>query len=184
MRHGFGLNINLFETNVLNLFVVLGVVVTVVGDAFRDFLEQRRKIILSTLQEASKKARGARQRLDDARRVVEIARFRAKEIRIQAVQVAEEESFAIQERVRNDLQRLQERGQQTIKLERQKVVQSITQQVAGLALMTAESTLSVALGDQGLLTQKELNGRHVRESFRRIEKVSLVLEPSQGNKIF
>jgi F-type H+-transporting ATPase subunit b len=57
MRHGFGLNTNLFETNVLNLIVVVRIVVTVVGDALRNLLDQRRKVILSTLQEADKKKR-------------------------------------------------------------------------------------------------------------------------------
>ena len=43
MRQGFGLNTNLFETNLLNLSVVIAVVVTVVGDAFSEILAQRQK---------------------------------------------------------------------------------------------------------------------------------------------
>jgi len=50
LRQGFGLNTNLFETNILNLTVVIGVVIKVVGDSLRSLLDQRRKTILSTLQ--------------------------------------------------------------------------------------------------------------------------------------
>ena len=56
MRQGFGFNTNLFETNVLNLAVVVGIVVTVVGDAVQSLLDQRRQNILSTLAEADKKS--------------------------------------------------------------------------------------------------------------------------------
>jgi F0F1-type ATP synthase membrane subunit b/b' len=55
MRHGFGFNTNLLETNVLNLRVVVRIVVKVVGESLRELLDQRRQTILSTLQEADKK---------------------------------------------------------------------------------------------------------------------------------
>ena len=69
MRNGFGLNTNLFETNVLNLAVVVGVVVTVVGDALSTLLKQRRETILSTLQEADNKAIESKNRLDEAKKI-------------------------------------------------------------------------------------------------------------------
>jgi hypothetical protein len=42
MRYGFGFNTDIFETNVLNLAVVVAIVVTVVGDAVATLLDQRR----------------------------------------------------------------------------------------------------------------------------------------------
>jgi F-type H+-transporting ATPase subunit b len=60
LRQGFGLNTNLFETNILNLAVVVGVVIKVVGDSLQSLLSQRRKTILSTLQEADLKAKKAK----------------------------------------------------------------------------------------------------------------------------
>jgi F0F1-type ATP synthase membrane subunit b/b' len=153
------------------LIVVVRIVVTVVGDALRNLLDQRRKVILSTLQEADKKAREAQNRLEEAKKSVETARLRTKEILDQAIKTAEQESFFIQEQLANDLQRLQDRGQQGIQLERQRTVQAIAQQVANLALITAESTLFTSLGSQGsaLLKQKELNEIHVRDTFRKLK---------------
>ena len=37
--HGFGINTNILETNVINLAVVIAVVISFVGDAVRELLE-------------------------------------------------------------------------------------------------------------------------------------------------
>jgi F-type H+-transporting ATPase subunit b len=44
--HGFGFNTNILETNVINLAVVIAVVVSVVGDAVRELLKNRKKQLL------------------------------------------------------------------------------------------------------------------------------------------
>merc|ERR1711904_692107 len=81
MRNGFGFNTNLLETNVLNLRVVLRIVVTIVGDALKTLLDERRKIIISTLQETEKKKNKLQQQLEEAQKAVEIAYSTSKEIR-------------------------------------------------------------------------------------------------------
>ena len=172
IRQGFRLNTNLFETNVLNLIVVLGVVVTFVGDALRTLLDQRRQIILSTLQEVDQKAKEVQKRLEDAQRAVEVARNRAQEIRNQAVQTIEQENIIIQETLKIDLNRIQERGKQRIKLERQRIIQSVAQQVAKRTLKIAEGTLLITFNSQrkSRSKQKELNDMHVRETFRQLKR--------------
>jgi len=173
MKNGFGLNTNLFETNILNLRVVIGVVRTVVGDAVRSLLDQRRKTILVTLQEVDQKARNAQQRLDEARAAVETARARAQEIRAQAIQTVEQESVIIQKKLKEDLQRRQEIRQQVLQLEQQQRRQTIAQKVANLAIMAAEDTLLIKLGPMGPMhaKQKELNEVHVRETFRKLKRL-------------
>ena len=172
IRQGFGFNTNLFETNVLNLRVVLGVVVTFVGDALRTLLDQRRKIILSTLQEVDQKAKEVQKRLEDAQLSVEVARNRAQEIRNQAIQTIEQENTIIQEALKSDLKRIQERGKQRIKLERQRIIQSLSQQVAKITLRAAEGKLLITFNSQrkSRSKQKELNDMHVRETFRQLKR--------------
>jgi F-type H+-transporting ATPase subunit b len=171
IRYSFGLNTNLFETNVLNLAVVVGIVVTVVGDALRTLLDQRRQVILSMLQEADKKARDSQKRLEDARRAVEMARLLAQEIQTQATQVIEQESLIRQKQLEEDFQRLQERRSQSIVLARQQTIQSIVNEVSQLAVTSAENILLDALGPNGkiYLKQKDLNEIHVRESFYKLK---------------
>ena len=158
IRQGFGIKTNLFETNVLNLTVVLGVVVTFVGDALRILLDQRRQKILSTLEEVDKKAKEIQQRMEEAQRAVEMARSRAQEIRDQAIEAIEQENIIMQKILKGDLHGIQERGEQRIKLERQRIVQSVAQQVAKMTLKIAEGMLLITFSSQrkSRSKQKEL----------------------------
>jgi len=167
LRQGFGFNTNLFETNILNLAVVLRVVIKVVGDSLSTVLDERRQNILSTLQEVDQKAKETKQRLREAQRALEEARSRSQEIRIQATQAIERENFAAQERLKRDRQRLQERRNQAIQLERQRTAQSISYQVSNLALTSAENTLLKIFVSQrtSISKQKELNEICIRKTF-------------------
>jgi len=167
MRQGFGVNTNLLETNVLNLAVVIGVVIKVVGDSLRSLLDQRRQAILSTLQEADLKAKEAKERLETAQRTLEEARLRVQEIRIQTVEAIEREKSMAQKQLERDLNRLRDRRDQAIQLERQRTIQVISRQISDLALNSAENILLRALGSQNSsgLKQKELNEMHVRKTF-------------------
>ena len=171
-RQGFGFKTDLFETNILNLAVVVGVVVTFVGDALRVLLDQRREIILTTLREVDQKARKVQEQLDKARESVENSRLRAQEIRTQIIQVIEQEELAIQQQLKDDLLRLQESGRQRIQLERQRIIQLIAQQVANMTLIIVENTLLTAfrLKEPTLSKQKELNDIHVRETFCKLKR--------------
>jgi F-type H+-transporting ATPase subunit b len=167
LRQGFGLNTNLLETNVLNLAVVIGVVIKFVGDSLRSLLEQRRRTILSTLQEADLKAKEANQRLEAAQRTLEEARSRVQEIRIQTVQAVEREKSVAQSRLERDLRRLRDRRDQAIQIERQRTTQLISYQVSSLALNSAETILLNSLNPQEASNskQKELNEMYVRKTF-------------------
>jgi F-type H+-transporting ATPase subunit b len=167
LRPGFGVNTHLFETNVLNLAVVVGVVIKVVGDSLRSLLDQRRQSILSTLQEADLKAKEAKERLEAAQRTLEEARLRVQEIRIQTVQAIEREKSIAQKQLERDLHRIRDRRDQAIQLERQRTIQLISHQISNLALNSAENILLKALGSQNSSgsKQKELNEMHVRKTF-------------------
>jgi F0F1-type ATP synthase membrane subunit b/b' len=172
IRQGFGIKTDLFETNILNLRVVLGIVVTFVGDALRTLLDQRQKIILLTIEEVDQKAKEVQQRLEDARESVETARSRAQEIRNQAIKTVEQENVRIQQILKDDLYRIQETGKQRIKLERQRIIQVVAQQVARITLKTAEGRLLITFNSQSrsISKQKELNEIHVRETFRQLKR--------------
>jgi F-type H+-transporting ATPase subunit b len=167
LRQGFGLNTNLFETNILNLAVVLFVVIKFVGDSLRTLLDQRRQTILATLQEIDKKAREAQQRLNEAERSLEQARLRAQEIRKQTTQTIEREVSAIQQQLKSDLDRLQESGRQTVELERQRAIYSISSQISDLAMISAEDRLLNIFKSQST-SQKQLNEINVRDKLSQL----------------
>jgi len=172
MRNGFGFNTNLFETNVLNLAVVVGIVVKVVGDAFKNLLDQRRERILLTLQDVDKKANEAKVQLEEAQQKLQAARLSAQEIRTQVVGFAEAEDLLVKKQLKKDLQFLKEKSLQVIQLERQRTMQLISDQVANLALVAAENILLKTFCSGGVLRskQKELNEVHVYETFIQLKK--------------
>ena len=89
--HGFGINTNIFETNIINLAAVIGIVVSVVGSNFTALLEDRKKTIVNNLQEANQRALEAEQKLAEARAVLESAKKKAQEIREEGVSRATQE---------------------------------------------------------------------------------------------
>jgi F-type H+-transporting ATPase subunit b len=149
MGHGFGLNTRFLETNVLNLAVVLVIVVTVVGDAFKALLDQRRTIILLALKEADLKSIDAQKEIEEALATLEISRLRAKEIRDQAVRTVEQENVLREQELKKSINRLKESSSQSIQLERQRIVQSIVQEVSKSALSRAERTLWTTFKESG-----------------------------------
>ena len=172
IRQGFGFKTDLFETNILNLRVVLVITVNFVGDALRVLLNQRREIILSVIKEIDQKARRIQNQLEDARKAVETARLRSQEIRMQTIQTIEQENFRIQQQLKEDLYRLQETSRQGTQIERQRIVHSLAQQVANITLTIVENNLVITFGSQEptLSKQKELNDIHVRETFRQLKR--------------
>lgn len=180
MSGGFGINTNIFETNLLNLTVVIGVVVTVVGDRVRSLLEQRRQGVITILQEVDSKAKFREQQLLDARKALETARSYAQEIRIQSLLTAESERSRILQQLQKELKRIQERGDQIVQIEYQRTIQDITSRITQLALSTTETILRSGLSPKGssespsVLKQKELNAVHVRDTFRQLKGWSTI----------
>ena len=91
MGHGFGINTNIFETNIINLAVVIGIVVSFVGSNLTALLEDRKKTIVNNLQEANQRAIDAQEKLNQARTQLELAKKKAQEIREEGISRATQE---------------------------------------------------------------------------------------------
>jgi F-type H+-transporting ATPase subunit b len=87
--HGWGINTNILETNIINLSVVIGVVVSFGGDALRSLLENRKQAILNSIKEADDRANEAKARYEQAKLAFEAAKTKAEEIQKQSVVAAE-----------------------------------------------------------------------------------------------
>ena len=91
MGHGFGINTNIFETNIINLAAVIGIVVSFVGSNLTALLEDRKKTIVNNLQEANQRAIEAQEKLNQARTQLELAKKKAQEIREEGISRATQE---------------------------------------------------------------------------------------------
>ena len=92
--HGFGINTNILETNVINLAVVIAVVISFVGDALRELLDNRKQKIFDNIALADARAQEMEQRILDAKTQLENAKERAIYIREQGILAAEQEKTA------------------------------------------------------------------------------------------
>ena len=142
---GIGFNGNILETNILNLAVVVGIVVSFGGDALRSLLESRRQAILSTLQQAEQKAKDAKDRLAEAKAQLELSQKKAKEIREQGKLSAEREKSLLSRQTQEEIMQLQESKKGNIQLQQQKAIAQISEKVIALALYEVQERL-----DQGL----------------------------------
>ncbi len=118
--HGFGINTNIFETNIINLAAVIGIVVSFVGNNLTALLEDRRKTILNNLQEANQRAIDAQEKLNAARTQLELAKKKAKEIREEGVTRAAQEIKTVVSQHELRLSKLQEFKQETLQFYQQK----------------------------------------------------------------
>nr|YP_009532101.1 ATP synthase CF0 subunit I [Volvox africanus]AXZ97343.1 ATP synthase CF0 subunit I [Volvox africanus] len=117
---GFGLNTNIFETNIINLAAVVGIVVSFVGKNLSSLLEDRKNTIVKNLQEANQRAIEAEEKLNAARAQLEIAKKKAQEIREEGVLRATQEINNVVSQHELRLARLEEFKQETLDFYQQK----------------------------------------------------------------
>lgn len=117
---GFGINTNIFETNVINLAAVVAVVISFVGKNLNALLEDRKKTIFSNLQEASQRAMEAQEKLAQAKAQLELAQKKAKEIREEGILKATQEVNNCVSQHEQRLSLLEEFKQETIMFYQQK----------------------------------------------------------------
>jgi F-type H+-transporting ATPase subunit b len=117
---GFGINTNIFETNIINLAAVVGIVVSFVGNNLTALLEDRKKTILSNLEEANKRALEAQEKLATAKAQLESAKKKAQQIREEGVSRATSEINTVISQHELRLSKLDEFKNETVQFYQQK----------------------------------------------------------------
>jgi F-type H+-transporting ATPase subunit b len=162
MKYLFELNTDLFETNILNLRVVIGVVVTVIGDVVKIILDDRKTIIIAKLEEADQAAREMETKLAESRENLILAKRKVQEILIQAEKTIERETSILQKQLDADLDSLTVKFCQSVYLEQRRIVKFISQQIIQVSLQNASSKLKKLLS---ISKSIELNEGYIRDNF-------------------
>ena len=142
---GFGFNTNILETNIINLSVVIFIVFSFVGDALKTLLQNRKEIILANLQEADKRALEAQEKLLEAQKQFEMAIEKANQIKQEALITADKEKNEILKQTEIELKKFETSKEESLTLERQKIISQISQQVIALALLKVREKLKKSL---------------------------------------
>ena len=143
--NGFGINTNIIETNIVNLAVVIAIVITVVGDALRELLENRKKTILQNICAADARAQEVQEKMNKAVLQLETAKTKAAEIREQGLIAAKREKTSCIEQAEEETNRLKQTKQSAIRLQQQKAIQQISQQIVLLSLKQVRDQLKLKM---------------------------------------
>lgn len=143
--HGFGINTNIFETNIINLAVVIAIVVSFVGQALRELLDNRKKNILQNIDAADARAKEVEEKMNQAKLQLASAEKKAMEIREQGSISAEREKKVCIEQATEETARLKQVKQDTIYLQQQKAIQHISQQIVSLSLKQVREKLKLKM---------------------------------------
>lgn len=120
LGEGFGINTNIFETNIINLTAVVAIVISFVGKNLSSLLDDRRNTILNNLQEANQRAAEAQEKLTQAKNQLQLATQKAQEIREEGVLRANQEVNNCITQHEERLSKLQEFKDETIDFYQQK----------------------------------------------------------------
>lgn len=118
--HGFGINTNIFETNIINLAAVIGVVISFVGSNLTAILDERKKTIVNNLEEANQRAIEAAEKLSIAKAQLETAKKKAKEIREEGISRASQEINTVVSQHEIRVGKLKEFKEETLSFYQQK----------------------------------------------------------------
>jgi F-type H+-transporting ATPase subunit b len=157
--HGFGLNTNILETNVINLAVVIGVVVSFVGDAVRELLKNRKEIILNNLREADNRALTAQENLNQAKEQLLAAQKKAAEIREQGLTAAEQEKKLCLKQAEETAVQLKKVQENTLRFQQQKAIQQISHQIVSLAFQQVRQKIKA--GSSALFFHSKVNNSKI-----------------------
>jgi len=122
---GFSINTDIFETNVLNLSVVIGVLIYYGRAALADLLKSRKDNILKNLEDADNKLREAEMNLASAKKNFESAKTKAEQIRNQGLILSNQTSKSLLDAVEEDVKRLKASNLSTIRFEVEKSINEV-----------------------------------------------------------
>jgi F-type H+-transporting ATPase subunit b len=140
-EHGFGLNIDILETNLINIAILVGVLFYFGRKVISNILNERRLSIEAAIQEAEQKSKEAAAALSDAQQKLTQSQAEAQRIRQAAEESAQAARAAILARAGQDVQRLKETAAQDLNTETERAIAQLRASVVAMALEKVESEL-------------------------------------------
>jgi len=145
---GFGLNLNLFETNILNLAVVIFGLYKFLPNFLGGMLERRRSTILADLQDAEDQLAEAKASLAEAQKELANASQKAKKIRSESKTRAESIRLESEKRTVQEMARIKQDAVSDLNSEAARVSTQLQREAARLAIEKALETLPSKLNEE------------------------------------
>jgi len=156
---GFGLNFNLFETNILNLAVVIFGLYKFLPNFLGGILERRRSVILSDLNDAEERLEEAKKALTKAKSELASAEQKASQIRKDCQKRSEAIRLESEKRTVEEMARIKQGAASDLSAEASRVSSKLRQEAARMAINKA---LEILPGKLDKTTQDKLLNQSIQ----------------------
>ena len=133
-HEGFGLNTDIFETGLLNIITLLGILIFTGRDFISSLLEERKTTIVKGVQDAEDRLNEAQKRLDEAKKQLDQANIVISEIQNETLTtkklLLESDAYA----AKKDLKVRFERALASFRSKERQIFLEIKQQIISLVL--------------------------------------------------
>ncbi|BAZ48091.1 ATP synthase F0 subunit B [Nostoc sp. NIES-4103] len=144
---GFGLNLDILETNLINLAILIGILFYFGRKVLSNILSERKSNIATAIQEAEGRLKEAQIALSQAQEQLTQAQAEAQRIRKAAEENAQKAKEATLAKAAEDVERLKQTAAADLNTERERALAELRQRVAALALQKVESELRAGIAD-------------------------------------
>ena len=146
---GIEFNTNIFETNLINLSIVLSVVFLVIGDAFKTALNERKNGILTALNEADERYEEAQNKLNATLALLEEAKEKAQSIQKEAPGTALKEKETIQTQYALEEDRMNQKFENDSNLARARMAKTLYDHMVHTSISKARTYLVTHVNQVG-----------------------------------
>ncbi len=144
---GFGINLNLFETNIINLSVVIFGLYKFLPSFLGRILDRRREGILADLKDAEGRLEAATHSLAKAKEEIASAEQKASKIRSDCKARAEAIRLESEKRTVEEMARIKQGAASDLNAEAARVSAQLRREAAKLAIQKALATLPAKLDE-------------------------------------
>ena len=148
VESGFGLNLDILDTNLINLTLLVGVLFYYGKPLLGNILEERRSKIAEQIKAVEQKQKQAEITLAEEKKKLEEAQATAAKIRQQATTNAQKARETILAQGEKEVERLKEVAGKDLSSEQEKAIAQLRERVVALALESAKSRLGDVLDDE------------------------------------
>lgn len=146
-ERGFGLNLDFFETNIVNLAIAIGILFYFGRKVVGNILAERREKIESAIREAEKRQKDAAGQLAEQQQKLTQAQAEAERIKAEANERAKVAKEQIMVQAQKDVERLRAEAGQDTNAARDRAIAELRQRVAAMALERVEGQLKAELDE-------------------------------------
>jgi F-type H+-transporting ATPase subunit b len=155
---GFGLNLDILETNIINLAIIIGVLIYFGKNSLGKTLSDRRAQIEAAIQEAEQRKAKAAAALAEQQQKLAQAQTEATRIRKEAEERAAAARAEIMKQSEEDIQRMKAAAAQDLSSQQDRVLNELRQRIAALAMQKAEEQIRSQVSED---TQRQLIDRSI-----------------------